>query len=211
MTGFSEINIRQQASKKQKESCVTKDQGADDIQLIESFKAGEEPAFDAIVERYQNLVYNVLYSFAVSRGDLEDIAQEVFIKVYQNIGSFSFRSSFRTWLYRVAMNTAIDFVRKRKARPVIAIEELGEDITALLKRPDSSAADRASDDRKLQLIRTLIDKLPDKYRNVVILRDIEGLSYQEIANVLKCSVGTVESRLFRARERLKELVSVTKM
>lgn len=190
---------------------VIKNDSADDIQLIERFKSGDESAFDVLVERYQDLVYNVLYSFAVSRGDLEDIAQEVFIKVYQNIGSFSFRSSFRTWLYRVAMNTAIDFSRKRKARPVVAIEELGEDITALLKRDENGEQNREIEEKKLKIINTLIDKLPDKYRNVVILRDIEGLSYQEIANVLKCSVGTVESRLFRARERLKELVSIAKI
>ncbi|NJN14536.1 MAG: sigma-70 family RNA polymerase sigma factor [Planctomycetes bacterium] len=151
-----------------------------------------------IVERYQQRIFQLLYGIVRDRHEIEDVAQEVFLKVYERIGSFDGRSQFYTWLYRVAANAAKDHIKKRARRPAVALEQ--EALVAADERgPEESAA---AEETRL-FVRRAIDALPPRYREILTLRELEGMSYVRIAEVLSISIGTVESRIFRARERLK--------
>jgi RNA polymerase sigma-70 factor (ECF subfamily) len=170
----------------------------EDIIYIEQFLNGEEAGFEMLVRKYQNRILNIVYSLIGRDRESEDIAQEVFLKVYHNVCYFKQRSKFSTWLYRITVNTVYDFLRKRKN--FINAEEVIE----------KSATTREDSYNKLQarerkaIIQKALERIPFKYRTAVTLKDIEGLSYLEISGVLRCSIGTVESRIYRARQFLKD-------
>ncbi|MFB3920021.1 RNA polymerase sigma factor RpoE [Candidatus Velamenicoccus archaeovorus] len=173
----------------------------EDAFYIEQFLGGEEKAFEAIVRKYQNRVLNIVFSLIGKDRESEDIAQEAFLKAYRGLKGFRRRCSFSTWLYRIVLNTTYDFLRKR--RDVVTEEEaLGQSVDArgghndvlfvlLMKERDV-------------LIQKALGKVPLAYRSAVVLKDIEGLSYAEISKILSCRIGTVESRIYRARQLLKK-------
>ena len=169
----------------------------EDIILINQFVGGEERGFEMLVKKYQNRALNIVYSVVGNDRDSEDILQEVFMKVYNSLRSFKQDAQFSTWLYRITVNTTYDFLRRR--RHLVALE----DIPQVNLVADNSQDSLHIKDRDYQ-IRKALESIPFKYRTAVVLKDIEGLSYQEIARVLGCSIGTVESRIFRARQLLKE-------
>ena len=159
---------------------------------------GDPEALRAIVERYQGRIFALIYGIVRDRHEVEDVAQEVFLKAFTRIDAFDGRSRFYTWLYRVAANTAKDHIKKRSRRPAVALDEdAGIESGAV---GPSAGAERAELRRR---VRAAIHALPPRYREVLALRELEGMSYNEIAAVLKVSIGTVESRLHRARTRLK--------
>ncbi|MHC4971749.1 MAG: RNA polymerase sigma factor [Planctomycetota bacterium] len=170
----------------------------DDRELVQRIRDGDAEALRAIVERYQDRIFSLIYGIVRDRHEVEDVAQEVFLKVYTRIQAFDERSKFYTWLYRVAANAAKDHVKKRSRRPAVALEE-DEVLPATGDNPVQHAA--AAETRRL--VREAIAALPLRYREVLTLRELEGLSYNEIAAVLQISIGTVESRLHRARAKLK--------
>jgi RNA polymerase sigma-70 factor (ECF subfamily) len=170
----------------------------DDRELVQRIRDGDAEALRAIVERYQDRIFSLIYGIVRDRHEVEDVAQEVFLKVYTRIQAFDERSKFYTWLYRVAANAAKDHVKKRSRRPAVALEE-DEVLPAAGDNPVQHAA--AAETRRL--VREAIAALPLRYREVLTLRELEGLSYNEIAAVLQISIGTVESRLHRARAKLK--------
>jgi RNA polymerase sigma-70 factor (ECF subfamily) len=170
----------------------------DDIIYIAQFLGGEGQGFDMLVKKYQNRVLNIVYSLIGQDRESEDIAQEVFLKVYHNLSSFKQHSKFSTWLYRITVNTAYDFLRKRKN--IVSTDKVIEE----KENNPENYYDRLIARERKTIVQKAIERVPLKYRTAVILKDIEGLSYIEISDVLHCSIGTVESRIYRARQALKE-------
>ena len=170
----------------------------EDIIYIEQFLAGEEKGFEMLVRKYQDRVLNIVYSLIGRDRESEDIAQEVFLKVYRSLRSFRQRCQFSTWLYRIVVNTAYDFLRRR--RNLVSDEGVLERSAAVCEGPKDALLMRERE----AMIQKALGSIPIKYRTAVVLKDIEGLSYIEISRVLRCSIGTVESRIYRARQFLKE-------
>lgn len=175
----------------------------DDSALIAGILEGSDEAYRILVERYQDRVFRLLSRFTRDRMEAEDLAQEVFVKVFRKLHTFQQDSSFYTWLYRIATNTATDHLARRKRRRL----HLVEDVTVLDGDETSErggAAEPLLEQEMREVTREVLMGLPEKYRTILVLREYEDLSYTAIAEVLGCSIGTVESRLFRARKRFKE-------
>ena len=164
-------------------------------ELIRRSKGGSREAFGQLVSRYQVPVYRVVRGILGSPSESEDVAQEVFLKAYGNLAKFRGESGFFTWLYRIAVNEAL---RARKRRSFANADALPEVVA-----PPTPPAEE--DAPTLATLEKLLRKLSDEFRSIVVLRDIEGMSYSDIAETLEIPIGTVESRLFRARQELRTL------
>ena len=180
-----------------------------DQALISLIKLGDREAFNILVKRYEKKVLNILYLQLGPINELEDLAQEVFIKVFKNISKFRGESQFSTWLYRITLNLSYDY--KRKNKNVFSLDEnIDEDSDNTFEEViPNSEEDSEKIVEKVELqrkIREAIKSLSKEYQEVLILREFEGLSYEEIGKVLNCPVGTVESRLYRARKELKKRI-----
>jgi RNA polymerase sigma-70 factor (ECF subfamily) len=175
-------------------------------QLVEQSKQGDEEAFGVLVKKYKTKVFNLAYSFTRDRETADDLAQEVFIKVYYALEKFKFQSGFGTWLYRIAVNHLKDYLRKHAKERHVSIEALGRE--PALSDDEIKKKERAQEtaDRKKLLYESL-RSLPEKYQVILNLRDIQGHSYEEIAGILKLSPGTVDSRLHRARKILRKKIA----
>ena len=170
----------------------------DDFSLIKRFIDGDNSTFRLLVQRHQEKVRNIIY-LTLSQSDVvDDLAQEVFITVHKNLKNFRFESQFTTWLYRITVNKCKDYLRKKNVRKIfVPIKEADE-------KPDYTSLAETDDITKI--VKEAIAKLPNKLRIPLLLKDIEGFSYQEIAETLNCEMGTVKSRIFRAREGLKKIL-----
>lgn len=184
----------------------------DDCELIDKFKKADSQAFELIVRKYKDKVYNTAYSILGNPGETDDVAQEVFIEAFKSLKKFRGESSLLTWFYRVAVNKSLDELRKRKRNKFVSYEsEINEE--GSLKLKDILSSNEEGFIEKLQrqeiqkMVSAMIDSLPEKYRAVLVLKDLEGLSYREISQVMKISPVKVSVWLFRARERLKERLS----
>ena len=170
----------------------------DDFSLIKRFIEGDESTFSILVQRHKEKVRNIVYLTLGNHDLVDDIAQEVFLTIYKNLGSFRFESQFTTWLYRITVNKCKDHLRKMRIRNIFTpIKDNDED-------PGYETSPETADLK--EIVHKAIDQLPDKLRIPLLLKDIEGLSYQEIAESVQCEIGTVKSRIFRAREGLKNLL-----
>jgi len=184
---------------------------ADDV-LVEELRRGVEEAYETLIERFQQPVYNLVYRLMDDPSESPDVVQEVFLKVFRNIGSFKGNSSLKTWIYRIAFNEAYNHRRwfTRHKRQEIGLES-NEDETLsyqdVLPDPGRSAFDIASDIEMHSLVESALGELNPAFRAAVVLRDIEDLSYEEIAEVLQVSLGTVKSRILRGREALKKVLT----
>jgi RNA polymerase sigma-70 factor, ECF subfamily len=169
----------------------------DDFSLIKRFIEGDESTFKILVNRHKEKVRNIIY-LTVNRTEfVDDIAQEVFITVYKNLKHFRFESQFTTWLYRITVNKCKDHLRKMKIRNMFVP----------IKENEDHGYNHLNDNIDVsEIVRKSIYKLPEKLRIPLMLKDIEGFSYQEIADAVQCEVGTVKSRIFRAREGLRNLL-----
>ena len=170
-----------------------------DLELLALIAQDKNEGFQMLVKTYQNIVLNVAYRLLGNSHQAQDIAQEVFIKAYDNIKSFRGSSRISTWLYRITVNASYDFLRKKK--PYICWQDLLPS-----KQPSYSQKEHIEKKEIKEIVQTAINKLPFKYKTVLVLKDIENSSYKDIAKILKCRIGTVESRLFRARKILKDIV-----
>ena len=170
----------------------------DDYTLIRQFIDGDSSAFQILVKRHKEKVRNIVYLTMNNSALVDDIAQEVFITVYRNLKYFRFESQFTTWLYRITVNRCKDYLRKMNVRKIFSPLEEGTEVTEYTTPVESNDISR--------IVMDAISKLPVKLRMPLVLKDIEGFSYQEISETLKCEMGTVKSRIFRGRERLKEIL-----
>lgn len=177
--------------------------------LIKKCMKGNLKAFDELIEKHEKIAYNIALKMLKNPEDAMDVSQEAFIKVFRSIKTFNFESSFSTWLYRIVTNTCLDFLRKR-ATNVYSIDSPIHTDDGEIERdiPDDSETPEELLERKLtkELVTNSIDKLDDNHRTVIILRDIQGFSYDEISTILDCSIGTVKSRINRARNNLKDIL-----
>ena len=180
-----------------------------DHQLIEATKGGDEAAFGEIMSRYRGSITNYLYRFLNDYEEAVDLAQETFVRVYFAIDRYHTQFAFSTYIYRIATNLAISEIRKRKRRRLLSLTGLfqGEDDSQVeFQPPDTRALPDAElvDDERSQVIAKAIAALPEKYRVPVILRDVEGKTYDEIAEIMELGLGTTKSRISRGRGLLKE-------
>ncbi|MEA2081429.1 MAG: RNA polymerase sigma factor [Elusimicrobiota bacterium] len=163
--------------------------------FIEKLKEGDEDAYREFMSKHKDSVYRIIYSFSGMASEIDDIAQEVFITVFRKIHKFRGNSSLSTWLYRVTINKCKDYLRKRRT-----------DIVELTDTIVSPVADVSETLLNAVRAKALLSSLPEKLRSVVVLRETEALSYDEIAKTLKIPIGRVKIMLFRARKKMKEAV-----
>jgi RNA polymerase sigma-70 factor (ECF subfamily) len=181
---------------------VPLDAKSDEV-LITLVHQGEQGAFRILVERYQERIRNLIYSIFHEPQIVDDLSQEVFIKAYEALKQFRFQSSFYTWLYRIAVNKSRDELRKRKVRRWFSLQSMMESsdkelaAKTVVEQPDKELQD---------LLAASLQSLPEKYRLAIVLKDIEGMSYEEIAETMECEIGTVKSRLSRARGMMRKIL-----
>lgn len=185
-----------------------------DTDLIERCRANDRTAFDEVVCRYKNKVYNYLFRMIGNASDAEDVTQEVFVRLYTSLDSFRSQASLNTWLFRIAGNLCIDHFRRSKKHRAVAYsldEPVGESGSVETASAGHEVADTTYEPSRLmeqhemsQQIQLALNGLPEKLRAVLLLYDIEGMPYEEIAQVVGCPLGTVKSRLFNARLQLRQ-------
>ena len=179
-----------------------------DQALVERVQQGDKKAFNLLVSRYQNKVAGLLTRY-ISPNDIPDVVQESFIKAYRSIGSFRGDSAFYTWLYRIAVNTAKNYLTAQGRRPpsedILAEDAESYDVGTNLRVVDTPENEMLSNELK-NIVFDTIKGLQEAVRTAITLREIEGLSYEEIAEIMDCPVGTVRSRIFRAREIIESKV-----
>jgi len=176
-----------------------------DEELIRRFQAGDETAFEEIVNLYKNRLMNFAYRFVLDREEAEDIVQDTFLKVYQNRYAYKEIAKFSTWIYTITANLAKTILRKRRNRKLFFFSRLGpedKDMDFPSNEPDTQSKIEGKFDE--QTIQKAIIKLPEHFRTAIILRDIQELSYEEISNIINAPLGTVKSRINRARLKLQE-------
>ena len=180
-------------------------------ELLKKCRQGDRDAFNILVQTYQRQVINLAYGMLSDTEDATDAAQEVFIKVYRNIDRFEGKSSLSTWIYRITSNVCKDFLRKRtRTIQSISIYESSEDDDDRpmeIKDSSPTPQEHMEITETQREVRKALDELPEEYKSVIVMYDLEGLSYDEISNVLQCPVGTIKSRLNRARKALKKNLS----
>ncbi|MCE5323479.1 sigma-70 family RNA polymerase sigma factor [bacterium] len=183
--------------------------GLTDQAVVERVLGGEMDAFSILVDRYQDRIYSAVLNYVANREDAVDITQDTFVKAYSKLTTFNSGSAFYTWLYRIAVNAAIDFIRKRKSRPADSLDD--DKYTEVGFEPVSH--DMSTDPERVivrseqvHMLRNAISKLSDKLKMALVLYDIEGLSQEEVAQILNVPVGTVKSRVSRARTELRYLL-----
>jgi RNA polymerase sigma-70 factor (ECF subfamily) len=182
-----------------------------DIDLVNAARNGDMRAYDELVQRYQERIYATVYHMTSNHEDANDLAQESFIKAYTALKSFKGDSSFYTWVYRIAVNKTINFLKQRKNKTSLSLNDLDfnvendPDLVALVSdktpRRDIALAELQ------EKLNAAMQKLSDVHRMVVTLHDIQDLSHEEIADIMDCNVGTVRSRLFYARQQLQGFLS----
>ena len=176
-----------------------------DRTLVEQALAGREPAYNELMEKYRNALYRHVHRMVRDKGEVDDLVQECFIKAFSALGSYSSDYAFSTWLYKIATNHTIDYLRKKKL-PTLSIDkpiqtkdgELEYEVPDITYRPDRHIVE----DQRRQLIQEAIDALPPKYNRVIVMRHQQEKSYEEIARELDLPLGTVKAHIFRARALL---------
>jgi RNA polymerase sigma-70 factor (ECF subfamily) len=184
--------------------------GRDESELVTELQAGSETAFDWLVTHYHGPVYNLILGMLCDSADAADAAQEVFLKAFKGIRNFRQGSSLKTWLYRIAIREALNHRRwfKRHLQKNVSIDAEPEEGAAHIEIEDLAATpfDQLAAHEIQDVVQGALQQVPDVFRSAVILRDLEGLSYEEVAEVLDCSVGTVKSRILRGRRTLKDIL-----
>ncbi|MBI1805394.1 MAG: sigma-70 family RNA polymerase sigma factor [Ignavibacteriae bacterium] len=179
----------------------------EDARLIHAALDGNQAAYKHLMKKYHDAIYNLIYRIVHERGQVEDLTQEVFVKAFASLKNFNEEYAFSTWLYKIATNSSIDYIRKRKLETFsidkpIAMEESDYhfELPDTTYQPDKSIIQK----QRTTLIEEAINKLPEKYKRVITLRHTEERDYAEIAKILKLPIGTVKAHIFRARELLNK-------
>ncbi|MEO2145906.1 MAG: sigma-70 family RNA polymerase sigma factor [bacterium] len=177
----------------------------EDQELVARTLDGDRDAFGVLVERYQDRVFGLVRHYTRNPVEVEDIVQDTFLKAFTRLSSFQRQGSFHNWVYRIAVNTTLDLFKRQGRNPVQTVEDpevIGAPPTRSLMRPDAQLKEREI----AEVTHKVLAELPEIFRTVLILREFEQQAYQDIADLLGISIGTVESRLFRARAKFKELI-----
>lgn len=177
----------------------------EELKTVERVLGGDVNAFETLVLSYEKNVYNLALRMVKNPEDASDMAQEAFIRAYNSLASFRGESKFSVWLYRIVSNVCLDFLRSRSRHPTVSLSvENDEGEETELDIPDESQSPEALLERRLtrDSVRRGLDALSEEYRQILLLREIQGLSYDEIAETLSMELGTVKSRIFRARKKL---------
>ena len=179
-------------------------QPMEENEVVKLAQQGDKEAFSVLVRNYQNKVFGLAINIVRNHETADDLAQEIFIKAYQALPRFRFQSEFSTWLYQIAINHIRDHLRKhKKEKNDLRLDEIPE-ISGEEKEASEQLANRQAEEYRKRLLREKLEEMPEKYRLILSLRDIQGLSYEEISKMLKLSAGTVDSRLHRARRLLRK-------
>jgi RNA polymerase sigma-70 factor (ECF subfamily) len=179
----------------------------DDSSLIRRCQEGDPQAFRVLVERHHPRIFALIHGLVKDRDEADDLAQEVFIKAYRSLSGFERRSQIYTWLYRIAVNRALDWLKTRGRRPETPMANLADTREeVLLRGPGETDSDTMRHELG-QALETALEGIPGEYRLALTLREEQGLSYEEMAASMGCSVGTVKSRLFRARMLLQKALA----
>jgi RNA polymerase sigma-70 factor, ECF subfamily len=185
-----------------------REKGEEERQLVRLAQSGEEAAFEELIRRHQQRVFGLVSGILRRREDVEDVVQQVFLKVFVSLKRFDQRAAFSTWLYKISVNECWDYLRKKKVRPLVYEADLSEEQVSRLDgvvsadQPPASSSDRAE---ARDLLERMMEKLPEQDRQLLILKEVEGFSVQELAEILDLNVNTVKVRLFRARARLTDV------
>jgi RNA polymerase sigma-70 factor (ECF subfamily) len=177
----------------------------DEKDLVQKSQEGNEEAYGVLVETHKRKVFNMVYSLTLNREVADDLAQEVFIKAYYALPKFKGKAAFSTWLHQITVNHTRDYLRKSSRMRQVLFEELKADLST----PEDEVKKREQEEEQAQtkkIIHEAIRTLPEKYRIILSLRDIQGFHYEEISSMLNISPGTVDSRLHRARKMLKKKI-----
>jgi RNA polymerase sigma-70 factor (ECF subfamily) len=175
--------------------------------LVQRARSGDTAAYEELVRRHQKRVFAIVGGILRRREDVEDVAQQVFLKVYLSLGRFDLRSSFSTWLYKITVNECWDLLRKKKARRLVYEADMGEEQARQVTTAEGDAAGPADAFQRAearQLVERLLAHLPEEERVMLVLKEAEGFSVEEIGELLGMNVNTVKVRLFRARRKLAE-------
>lgn len=181
--------------------------GVSDLALIRRVQQGDRSAFDLLVAKYQHKILNLVMRYVKDPSEALDVAQEAFLKAYRAAPSFRGESAFYTWLYRIAINTAKNYLVAARRRPAAVAVDFAdtEQFESLTKQSDIDTPERLALTEEIgSAVEAAIQELPEELRTAILLREIEGMSYEEIAATMECPVGTVRSRIFRAREAIEE-------
>lgn len=182
----------------------------DENKLVKKAVNGDNSAFEALMEEHMGIIYNIALRMAANQDDAEDMTQEIMIKIFRSLGSFKGNSKFSTWIYRVAVNTCLDELKKKKNKKHLSLdaEISGDDGESQIEiKDDSPSPEKLAEQNELRdMVASAVKLLSDEHRAVIVLRDIRGMSYSEIAEILGCSDGTVKSRISRARAQLKMIL-----
>ena len=181
----------------------------EDQELISECLSGQTEAFGQLVVRYQDRLYHTLVNVLGSRDEARDVAQDAFVHAFQKLNTFRGNSAFYSWLFRIAMNAAVSHRRKHRRIP-ISIEATREQtgIEPSDARPETEPAHAVELAERQALVRSALAQLPDEYRTVLVLKEMESLKYEEIAEIVGCPIGTVRSRIHRARSELREKLRI---
>ena len=183
----------------------------EEMDLVKRARKGDLTAYDELVRRYQERIYATVYHMTANHEDANDLAQEAFIKAFQALRSFKGGSSFYTWVYRIAVNKTINFLKQRKNRGQMSLDDLDfnaehdPDLVALIS--DKTPRREVGLAELQEKLNAAMQKLSEPHRLAVTLHDVQGLSHEEIAKIMDCNVGTVRSRLFYARQQLQAYLS----
>jgi RNA polymerase sigma-70 factor, ECF subfamily len=173
--------------------------------LVRRAQAGEEAAFREIVERYQAKVFSIIHGIVRQRNDVEDIAQQVFAKIYLSIKNFDFRSSLITWIYKITVNECFDYLRKRKVRKLVYESDLSEDEVRRVENTEPSVDRQPATDVNLarrDYVLKLLNRVSEEERMLLMLKEVEGYSVEELAHMTGMNENTIKVKLFRARQKL---------
>jgi RNA polymerase sigma-70 factor (ECF subfamily) len=173
--------------------------------LVRRAQSGDESAFREIVERYQSKVFSIIHGIVRQRNDVEDIAQQVFAKVYFSIRNFDFRSSLITWIYKITVNECFDYLRKKKVRKLVYESDMSEDEVRRVENTEPAVDRGTRTDSTLarrDYIVKLMDRVSDEEKQLLVLKEVEGYSVEELAGMLKMNENTIKVKLFRARQKL---------
>jgi RNA polymerase sigma-70 factor (ECF subfamily) len=183
------------------------DSRAEDSEIIQAALKGDDRAYKKLMRKYHDAIFNFILRMIRDRQQVEDLTQEAFIKAFSSLKNFNDEFAFSTWLYKIAMNNSIDYIRKRKLQLYSIdkpIESKDSDFTFELPDESYEADKDVISDQRTKVLNEAIEKLPEKYKRVIHLRHVEERSYEEIAKILKLPIGTVKAHIFRARELLNK-------